>query len=63
MRDRQELLVAHDVVASIPDTLEVSTEELSSILQVLRLLSTLIDSETTGEQGQEAGQRKRREPF
>ena len=63
MRDRQELLVAHDVVASIPDTLEVSTEELNSILQVLRLLSTLIDPATACEQGQEAAQRKRCQPL
>lgn len=57
MRDRQELLVAHDAVASIPDRIEVTPEELSAILQVLRLLSTLIEPANAGEQG-----RQRRRP-
>ncbi len=43
MRERHDILLAHDVVASLPEDVEVNALELNAILQVLRLLSTLLD--------------------
>jgi hypothetical protein len=59
MGERHELLLAHDVVARIPEKIEVNTLELNAIFQVLRLLSTLIDTVNPSEQGGEARLRTR----
>jgi hypothetical protein len=58
MRERHDILVAHDVVARLPEEVEVSAPELNAIFQVLRLLSGLLDA---CEQARTAAQPTRRQ--
>lgn len=47
MCHRSQILAAADIVTKIPDEVSVSTDEVSAIVTVLRLLTRMLDVTTS----------------